>query len=280
MVIRSLSGGGTGRAGSQALPALFYGRFPARPVRVSEEAIPAATLVVWRDSASGPEILVVQRSARMAFAAGAMVFPGGRIDDSDRILAEAAEMPDAAARVTAIRETIEETGIAAGIRGTLTPELGLHLQAALHEGAGLATLLEAHGLELDLGGLTPFARWMPAFKQPRKFDTLFYLAAAPAGDWRPHPQQGECVAAEWANPEELLGRIDRGEANAIFPTKRNLERLAQHPSFDSVLADARAHSLDTIIPWVEDIDGEPHVRIPDGRGYPVISEPLVTAFRA
>ena len=78
----------------------------------------------------------------------------------------------------------------------------------------------------------------------------------------------------------MLDRIDRGEASAIFPTKRNLERLAQHGSLEAALADARAHSLETIIPWVEEIDGEPHVRIPEGRGYPVISEPLATAFRA
>ena len=116
--------------------------------------------------------------------------------------------------------------------------------------------------------------------QPRKFDTLFYLVRGPAGDWNPHPQEGECVAAEWANPTSLLERIDRGEASAIFPTKRNLERLAQHDWLESALADARSHSIETIIPWVEDIDGEPHVRIPEGRGYPVISEPLATAFRA
>jgi len=46
------------------------------------------------------------------------------------------------------------------------------------------------------------------------------------------------------------------------------------------LDDAGAHSLETIVPWIEEIDGEPHVRIPDDRGYPVISEPLATAFRA
>jgi hypothetical protein len=121
---------------------------------------------------------------------------------------------------------------------------------------------------------------MPAFKQPRKFDTYFYVAPAPGGDWPPNPQERECIAAEWASPADLLDRIAREEASAIFPTKRNLERLAQHASLDSFLADAANHSIETIIPWVEDIDGEPHVRIPDGRGYPVISEPLSTAFRA
>jgi hypothetical protein len=154
------------------------------------------------------------------------------------------------------------------------------MQRALHEGADFAQLLANLGLQLDFDALVPFSRWMPAFKQPRKFDTLFFLGAAPPGIWTPHPQEGECVSAEWASPVDLLERIAGGKASAIFPTKRNLERLAQHRSLEAVRADARAHSLETIIPWVEEIGGEPHVRIPEDRGYPIISEPLATAFRA
>lgn len=247
---------------------------------MSDDAIPAATLVVWRDGPAKPEILVVERSASMAFAAGAIVFPGGRIDAADRVLAEACGKPDQAAKISAIRETIEESGVVAGLAGPVDPALGLKLQAELNVGADFGELLIANGLTLDFDALTPFARWMPAFKHPRKFDTLFFLASAPSGDWPPNPQAGECVAAEWADPAELLDRISRGEASAIFPTKRNLERLAGHGRFEAALADAHSHSLDTIIPWVEEIDGEPHVRIPDGRGYPVTSEPLSTAFRA
>jgi len=251
---------------------------------MTDEAIPAATLVVWRDPLpDGPgaaEILVVERSAGMAFAAGAIVFPGGRVDTADRALAEGLGRPDEAAKVTAIRETIEETAVAPALRGANNPALGGELQRALLDGADFAALLTQRGLELDLDALVPFARWMPAFKQPRKFDTLFYLAAAPAGDWHPNPQPGECVAAEWASPAELIDRINKGEASAIFPTKRNLERLAQHSVLDAAWSDAQTHSLETIIPWVEEIDGVRHVRIPEGRGYPVISEPLATAFRA
>jgi 8-oxo-dGTP pyrophosphatase MutT (NUDIX family) len=251
---------------------------------MNDDAIPAATLVVWRDPPAdgkgAPQILVVERSAGMAFAAGAIVFPGGRVDAADGVLAEALGHPSEAAKITAIRETIEETAVIPALRDRADPTLGDELQRALIDGVDFAGLLSRYGLMLDLDALTPFARWMPAFKQPRKFDTLFYLVPAPAGDWHPSPQPGECVAAEWANPSELLDRIDRGEASAIFPTKRNLERLAARSSFDDALADAHAHSMETIIPWVEEIDGVRHVRIPEGRGYPVISEPLATAFRA
>jgi len=247
---------------------------------MSDDAIPAATLVVWSDRPAGPEILVVERSAKMAFAAGAIVFPGGRIDEADRALARSLDRPDEAAKVTAIRETIEESAVVAGILGQVGPARGPILQEALLEGTDFGELLASQGLAIDFDALTPFTRWMPAFKHARRFDTLFYLAEAPAGDWPPNPQAGECVAAEWASPSDLLGRIERGEASAIFPTKRNLERLAAHSTLGSAIADARAHSLETIIPWIEEIDGEPHVRIPDDRGYPVTSEPLATAFRA
>ena len=247
---------------------------------MNDDAIPAATLVVWRDGPITPEILVVERSARMAFAAGAIVFPGGRIDDADRVFANTVGKPDQAAKITAIRETIEESGVVAGLAGPISPALGLQLQAALNEGADFRELLAANGLTLDLDALTPFARWMPAFKHARKFDTLFFLTQAPSGDWPPNPQLGECVAAEWASHAELVDRVARSDASAIFPTKRNLERLAGHGNLAEALADARAHSLETIIPWVEEIDGEPHVRIPEGRGYPVTNEPLSTAFRA
>src|SRR5262245_65636680 len=105
---------------------------------MSDDAIPAATLVVWRDRPSGPDILVVERSTRMAFAAGAIVFPGGRIDQADRELAAALGRPDDAAKVTAIRETIEETGVAPGMNGPVDPGLGLEMQTALHSGDDFA----------------------------------------------------------------------------------------------------------------------------------------------
>ena len=243
--------------------------------------IPAATLIVIRPSAAGaPEILVVERGATMAFASGAIVFPGGRIDPSDLAHAAALDRPADAARITSIRETIEESAVLVGLSGSPDPALGPVLQDALLAGADFATLLATHGLALDLGALTPFARWMPAFKQARRFDTLVLLAPALPGDWTPRPQPGECQSAEWASAAALLDRVAAGSDHAIFPTKRNLERLARFANLDEARADAAAHSLDTIIPWVEERDGAPHVCIPGDRGYPVTSEPLATAFRA
>ena len=248
--------------------------------------IPAATLIVMRPSpgdAALPEILVVERGAAMAFASGAIVFPGGRIDPADELLAARIGRAGDGARISAIRETIEESAVMTGVRtaaGDIDPALGRLLQRDLIGGACFAELLDAHRLTLDLDALTLFTRWMPAFKQARRFDTLFFLAAAPQGAWLPHPQPGECQSAEWASAAALLDRIAAGSDHAIFPTKRNLERLARFASLDEARADAALHGAEAIIPWVEERDGAPHVCIPTDRGYPVTSEPLTTAVRA
>ena len=242
---------------------------------MTSPAIPAATLIVMRDNAHAPpDLLMVERSAGMAFAGGAMVFPGGRIDAADQVAAAAFGTPDAAARIAAVRETIEESSVAVGLSPTPDPALTATLAKALHDGASFTDLLAAHGLSLDLDQLTPFARWKPAFHQARIFDTLFFVAEAPAGDWHPTPQPGECEAVIWIGAAELLDRIAAGHATAIFPTIRNLERLASFATVAEARADALAHPVETISPWIEEVDGVRYLRIPDGLGYPVTREPL------
>ncbi len=245
------------------------------------DAIPAATLIVMRDRAGAPpDLLTVTRAKDMAFAGGAIVFPGGRVDAADEAAGALLAGDDAAFRIAAIRETLEEAGIPAALAPAPDCRLAHRLQDDLHAGALLDALLEESGLRLALDALVPFTRWKPAFKHARVFDTFFYLARAPGGAWEPRPQAGECDDAEWLSAAEALARIERGAANAIFPTKRNLERLARFASFDDAAADAARHPVTLITPWIEARDGEDHVCIPDGLGYPVTSEPLATAFRA
>ena len=243
-----------------------------------EDAIPAATLVVVRDMADAPpDLLIVERAAGMAFAGGALVFPGGRIDESDIGLAAASR--DNAAKIAAIRETLEETGIAVGLNPPPSPALAAEIQEALIAGAAFAGLIAKHELSLELADLSLFARWKPAFQHARRFDTCFFVARAPAGEWLPRPQAGECEAALWLSAAEVLARIGRGEASAIFPTVRNLERLAAQVDFAAIRADALAHPVETITPWIEQRGGVPHIIIPDHLGYPVTSEPLSSATR-
>lgn len=242
--------------------------------------IPAATLIVMRArDGAPPELLMVERSAGMAFAGGAMVFPGGRVDAADEAAAALHACSDAAARVAAIRETIEESSVAVGLSPVPDPAVAATMATALHDGTPFTNLLARHGLTLDLTALTLFARWRPAFHQTRIFDTLFFLAEAPPGEWIPTPQPGECEAVSWIGAAELLGRIAAGQATAIFPTLRNLERLAQFESVAAARADAAAYPIETITPWVEDMDGVQYLRIPEGLGYPVTREPLDSVRR-
>ena len=244
-------------------------------------AIPAATLILMRERPGGPpEILMTERHSGMAFAAGALVFPGGRIDPADKAAAAAfADVPDAGARIAAIRETIEETGIAAGVAPTPSEETLAALRADLSENEPFTSLLARHGLKADLAALTPFARWKPNFRETRRFDTLFFLAEADEGAADPIAAEAEAVRAFWASAAAILAELEAGRDHAIFPTRRNLERLALFSSIAEARADAARHPVTMITPWVEERGGVPHVCIPEGLGYPVTAEPLETARR-
>lgn len=248
---------------------------------MSDDPIPAATMIVVRERAGEPpELLMVERAAGMVFAAGAWVFPGGRIDEADERLSEQhSDLNDGAARIAAIRETLEETAIPAGLASPPRPEHCLEIQSALAAGQDLGDVVEQAGLQLDLYLLTPFARWVPRFHAKRRFDTLFFVARAPKGDWSPSVIEGECTGACWATAAEMLERDGAGQVQLIFPTRRTLERLAQHSTFDEILADARSHPIEPISPWVEEKGGERFITIPQGIGFPVTSERLEGLWR-
>lgn len=244
------------------------------------EAIPAATVIVMRETADGPpELLIVERAKAMSFAGGALVFPGGRVDPGDHALAATldGDPDDLAARIAAVRETIEEAGVAVGV--TVPVDAIPDLQRRLYAGEAMGTLLEEIGGALDLDTLLPFARWLPAGVHHKVFDTRFYLARAPQGA-EPVVDGNENVRVFWASARAVLDAADRGEATIIFPTRRNLERLALFASFADAAADARGHPVRTITPWIESRDDGQHLCIPDDLGYPVSSEPLARAIRA
>lgn len=245
----------------------------------SPQPIPAATLIVMRECDGGaPELLIVERSAAMRFAGGALVFPGGRVDPGDRALAalHPGNPNDAAARIAAIRETIEEAGLAIGVRGLGDVEAA---RAALYGGAPVGEVLAE--CALDLHALVPFARWLPpGGVSHRVFDTRFYLARLPDGAADAAVDGNENVRLFWATAQAVLDAADAGRGRIIYPTRRNLERLAQFGSFAEAVADARTHPVEAITPWVEERDGEERLCIPEGLGYPVTSQPVKAALRA
>jgi 8-oxo-dGTP pyrophosphatase MutT (NUDIX family) len=247
-----------------------------------DEPIPAATLVLMRPSARGaPELLMIERTANMAFAAGALVFPGGRIDADDHLVAEriGTGVDFAAARVAAIRETIEETGLCPALAAPLAPELVNQVRQELEEGTPFSALIEAYELAFDLHALTPFARWCPNFKEARRFDTLFFLAEAPVDVSEATAAPAEAVRTLWSSAADVLDEIAAGRARAIFPTRRNLERLARFNSLEEARGDAARHPVRKVVPWIEEREGSRWLCIPDDLGYPITAEPLETARR-
>jgi 8-oxo-dGTP pyrophosphatase MutT (NUDIX family) len=245
--------------------------------------IPAATVVVFRHCSQGgpPQLLMVQRAKEMRFAGGAAVFPGGRIDPADRILA-AALTPDAdqdltAARIAGIRETLEETGLAIAVERQVSAAEAAEARALLLELGELAPVLERFDWRLDLGSLVPFARWCPMID--RAFDTRFFLADLGTGAVEVAVDATENTRLFWASAAEALRLAEAGEIQVIFPTRRNLDRLALFASFAEARAQAEAHPVQMITPRPIERDGERWLTIPDGHGYPVTEQLMSTVMR-
>ena len=254
-------------------------------------ARPAATVVVFRRSGDGgpPQVLLLERSGSMAFAGGATVFPGGAVDPADLVLARklAASQPevaaldpeDAAARVAAVRETLEETGLIVGVTGVITASRAIDARRRLLEGETLAAILEVEGWAIDFDSLVPFARWFPRHREVRVYDTRFYLADVGTGALELAADATETSHVFWATAQEALDLADAGRIKVIFPTRRNLERLALWPDFAAAREHALATPVQTISPWSEMRDGVRWLLIPSDAGYPIFGEPLDGAMR-
>nr|WP_313807025.1 NUDIX domain-containing protein [Sphingobium sp.] len=245
----------------------------------------AATVIILRDRlAASPEILMMERASSMAFAAGALVFPGGAVDEGDHALAAMIggdlERDEAAARIAAIRETLEESGLAVALDRPVGMEQAGAMRDALAQGASMAAVLDVHGLQPDLGQLLPFARWHPAVKEPvhKVFDTRFYLVRAP-DEQEATVDRTENVRLFWSGAADTLVRCDNGDGHVIFPTRCNLERLAQFASFDEIAAHAASIPVEKVTPRIEERDGQHHLCIPAHLGYPVTSHPMTGMAR-
>lgn len=246
-----------------------------------QKAIPAATLVIFReDSASDipVQLLMVRRADTMVFAAGAAVFPGGRVDADDQYLAKifapALDPEDGAARIAAIRETLEETGLTIGIEHSSSAAILDEARKAILKGTDFSDIVQAHGWVLHPDHLIPFARWRPAHMHERIFDTRFYIAHDYHGATEVTVDTSENSHAFWTSAQEMIDRADNEEGHIIFPTRRNLERLAQFASFAEARDHALAHDVQVITPFFEERQGESHLCIESGLGYPVTSEPV------
>jgi 8-oxo-dGTP pyrophosphatase MutT (NUDIX family) len=184
-------------------------------------AIPAATVVLLRDGADGLETLMLRRNSKLAFAGGAWVFPGGRIDPED--YPDGAPSTDdgavaAAARTAAVREAMEEAGLA-----------------------------------VDPEGLVWFAHWTPGPLAARRFATWFFMTRAPEGAVT--VDDGEIHEHRWIPPAEAMARRDAGEIELIPPTWMTLRLLSGQPSVEATLAAARARDPQIYVTHIARVDG-------------------------
>lgn len=256
-------------------------------------AYPASTVMLIRDRSGGDgiEVFVLQRNTNAAFAAGAYVFPGGRVDDADADHVDELEaftpgLDDAAASarldidagglgyyVAAIRECFEEADLllarTAG-DGPLPP-IDPAERHAVHNGElTMPELCRRHDLLLDVAELRYVAHWVtPLEERPRRFDTRFFLAAAPDGQRGDHDRV-ETIASRWVRPEVALDLCGAGELLLLPPTISSLSWLADRATVADALAVAdAADPPPRIMPTIErdDAGAVTGVRLDDGTHY-------------
>lgn len=211
---------------------------------VDTPPVPSATVMVVRDAPAGLEVLLVRRHGNSGVLGGVHVFPGGKLDEADRVVAAAAlDVPpqaclhalgesalDAGTAVglfaAALRETFEECGLLLGLTGAAAqiPQVRERTQG----GVGFAIALQGMGLPLAVSSLLPWSRWVtprvPSVANKR-FDTRFFLAVAP------HDQQVEHCTVEateavWMSPRTSLERYWAGDIDLAPPQIMSLHQLA------------------------------------------------------
>ena len=252
--------------------------------------LPAATILLVRDDPAF-EVLMVKRHHQIDFASGALVFPGGKTHAGDhdpaweqRVRGWERTAPEKRAlRIAAIREAYEETGIllarhapggplgGAAFRGD--ERAGAARDDIAHDRRSFLDLAGALDVQLDLDALTVFARWITPAMMHKRFDTWFYVAAAPA-DQLAVCDGWETVDAEWITPSEALRLGETGERTVIFPTRMNLQLLAEASGAKDAVARAATRTLVTVEPKVTQTPDGPVLAIPADAGYGDVVEPL------
>lgn len=249
---------------------------------MTEAAIrPAATVLLLRDGAEGLEVFMVRRHPLMGFAGDALVFPGGRLDDADAILAASPGIcpglpgldADAMSfRVGALRETFEESGVllARNQRGLIDGACAAALESDRREIAAdalrFAAVLRRESLVLAVDLLVPFAHWITPPIYTKRYDTMFFLAAAPAGQGATHDGT-ESVDSLWITPHRALAAADNAVARVEFATRRNLEKLGRTASVDAALRAARDSAIVTVLPEIRDSPSGRMAHLPANAGY-------------
>jgi 8-oxo-dGTP pyrophosphatase MutT (NUDIX family) len=226
---------------------------PEQPTFV--EPKPAATILLVRDAQpSGIEVFVMRRTAKAVFAADMYVYPGGRVDDVDHateLEPYCDGLDDATASrrlgvdkgglaywVAVVRECFEEAGVLLAHRRDGAPVVVSEAdRTAVHDGElSMVELCERDGLVLDLTAIRYIAHWVtPKNEGPRRFDTRFFLVAAPDDQEGVH-DDAELVHSMWVRPGDAVGRAEAGELMMMPPTIATLRFVSECADADAAVA--------------------------------------------
>ena len=250
--------------------------------------MPAATVLLLRPKAKGAdgfEVFMVVRHHKIDSFSGALVFPGGKLEDADgdpRVRARcvgAEGMTDSELkfRIAGVREAFEECGILlARKRGDadliaaaeLAPIETRWRQKLTDDEANILDLVEAENLELMVGGMVPYAHWITPPMVPKRFDTWFFVASAPVDQVALH-DGSESVDSVWIDPAQAVAEADAGKRTMVFPTRQNVLMLAESATVDGAIETSRRRPVVTVLPEMKDIDGQKYLTIPENAGYKI-----------
>lgn len=253
----------------------------------------AATVMLVRDGATGLEVCMQRRNLNSAFVGGAYVFPGGAVDPHDSgpaVEAVCAGRSDADASgqlgiaagglafwVAAVRECFEEAGVLLALDGDdrvvsladadTAARFARWRHQVDHNEKSLVDVCAAENLRLMVGDIYYFAHWITPEGAPRRYDTRFFVAAAPPQQ-RPVHDDRETIATIWINPAEALRKQQRHELELIFPTIRNLDAISRFDTSAELLDAASAiDQVVTMLPRLaSDTDGM-RIFLPGDAGY-------------
>ncbi len=259
----------------------------AGPDRVPPTPRPSAGVILARDLAAGPEVLLVRRRPDVHFAAGAFVFPGGTLDPEDSdpgwrsvlagVPAEAIEgagdgddPPARAFAVAALREMFEETGVLlVSSSGHMPPGAALReAREALVAGRrGFLDIVSQLEVPLAADRLVLCARWITPEALSRRYDARFFLAEAPPAV-QVAPEPGELVEHVWVAPNDALDRYFASQFPMLFPTATTLGWLTEA---GGSVAEWRAlfllKTVVPILPRLRRVGGEVISVLPGEPGY-------------
>ncbi len=245
----------------------------------------AATVVLLRDSVSGPEAYLLRRQASMAFAAGMAVFPGGGVDERDfdadesswigpsaATWAAALAAPEDLAKAlvcAAVRETFEESGVLlAGehaddvVADTTGADWEADRAALERRDLAFSDFLTRRGLRLRTDLLGVWSGWLTPVFEPRRYRTWFFVAALPAGQ-RTRDVSTESSDVQWLPLMDAVAATESNDLLMLPPTYLTCLEMGQHPSVAEVMKAAEGRVVEMFTPQVEEGPEGTVLSIPD-----------------